>query len=111
MFDVDHPRATQVLQLSKEQVKYICEEASRAGTQGQRAEIFACEVARASAGELLIGIFFQWGGVNRCMEYTSILLHACRFIRAGGPWRWGLKLAPPSNTSTPNSTWEQLTER
>ncbi|CAM9938093.1 unnamed protein product, partial [Laminaria digitata] len=37
------------LQLSSDQVKYLCEEASRAGTQGQRAEIFACEVARASA--------------------------------------------------------------
>ncbi|CAM9593535.1 unnamed protein product, partial [Ectocarpus sp. 8 AP-2014] len=37
------------LQLSKDQMKYLCEEASRAQTQGQRAEIFACEVARASA--------------------------------------------------------------
>lgn len=37
------------LKLSTEQIKYLCEEASRAGTQGQRAEIFACEVARASA--------------------------------------------------------------
>ncbi|CAM9393422.1 unnamed protein product [Ectocarpus sp. 12 AP-2014] len=37
------------LQLSKDQIKYLCEEASRAQTQGQRAEIFACEVARASA--------------------------------------------------------------
>lgn len=37
------------LQLSTDQIKYLCEEASRAQTQGQRAEIFACEVARASA--------------------------------------------------------------
>lgn len=44
----------QNLRLSTEQIKYLCEEASRAGTQGQRAEIFACEVARASAGELLV---------------------------------------------------------
>lgn len=43
---------SQQLKLSSDQVKYLCEEASRAGTQGQRAEIFACEVARASAGEL-----------------------------------------------------------
>lgn len=42
---------SQQLQLSGDQIKYLCEEASRAGTQGQRAEIFACEVARASAGE------------------------------------------------------------
>ncbi|CAN0427617.1 unnamed protein product, partial [Discosporangium mesarthrocarpum] len=39
----------QDLQLSTDQVKYLCEEATRAGTQGQRAEIFACQVARASA--------------------------------------------------------------
>lgn len=44
----------QNLKLSTEQIKYLCEEASRAGTQGQRAEIFACEVARASAGELVM---------------------------------------------------------
>ncbi|CAM9767635.1 unnamed protein product [Ascophyllum nodosum] len=37
------------LKLSRDQIKYLCEEATRAGTQGQRAEIFACEVARASA--------------------------------------------------------------
>ena len=42
----------QQLKLSRDQIKYLCEEASRAGTQGQRAEIFACEVARASAGEM-----------------------------------------------------------
>ncbi|CAM9627992.1 unnamed protein product [Chrysoparadoxa australica] len=35
--------------VSPEQLKYLCEEATRAGTQGQRAEIFACEVAKASA--------------------------------------------------------------
>ena len=43
--------ASQQLKLSRDQIKYLCEEATRAGTQGQRAEIFACEVARASAGE------------------------------------------------------------
>ena len=35
--------------LSPDQVTYICEEATRAGCQGQRAELFACQVARASA--------------------------------------------------------------
>lgn len=57
----------QQLQLSKDQVKYLCEEASRAATQGQRAEIFACEVARASAGELLLA--------NHCR--CGILLCLC----------------------------------
>jgi magnesium chelatase subunit D len=37
------------VRLSRDQVKYLCEEASRAGVQGHRAEIFAAEVARASA--------------------------------------------------------------
>ena len=37
------------VKLKPEQLTYLCEEASRAGCQGQRAEIFAVEVARASA--------------------------------------------------------------
>lgn len=35
--------------LSRDQTFYLCQEAARAGTQGHRAEIFAAEVARASA--------------------------------------------------------------
>lgn len=37
------------LTLAPSQIQYICEEAIRAGCQGHRAEIFASEVARASA--------------------------------------------------------------
>lgn len=37
------------LSLAPSQIQYLCEEAIRAGCQGHRAEIFACEVARASA--------------------------------------------------------------
>eukprot|EP00559_Dactyliosolen_fragilissimus_P009623 CAMPEP_0184864828 /NCGR_PEP_ID=MMETSP0580-20130426/16109_1 /TAXON_ID=1118495 /ORGANISM="Dactyliosolen fragilissimus" /LENGTH=792 /DNA_ID=CAMNT_0027363749 /DNA_START=247 /DNA_END=2625 /DNA_ORIENTATION=+ len=37
------------LSLAPSQIQYLCEEAIRAGCQGHRAEIFASEVARASA--------------------------------------------------------------
>lgn len=35
--------------IATKQVAYLCGESSRAGVQGQRADLFACEVARANA--------------------------------------------------------------
>jgi magnesium chelatase subunit D len=35
--------------ISRSQIKYLCEEATRGGCEGQRAEIFATEIAKASA--------------------------------------------------------------
>ena len=37
------------VKIDSDQIKYICEEASRGGCEGQRAEIFATEVAKSSA--------------------------------------------------------------
>eukprot|EP00986_Skeletonema_menzelii_P012499 scaffold6916_cov143-Skeletonema_menzelii.AAC.9 len=37
------------VQITKSQIQYICEEATRAGCEGQRAEIFATEISKASA--------------------------------------------------------------
>ncbi|KAL9179273.1 hypothetical protein ACHAXT_008563 [Thalassiosira profunda] len=37
------------VKISSEQIRYLCDEATRGGCEGQRAEIFATEIAKASA--------------------------------------------------------------
>ena len=37
------------VEIDSSQILYICEEATRAGCEGQRAEIFATEIAKANA--------------------------------------------------------------
>ena len=38
-----------LIKISSTQIRYLCEETTRAGCEGQRAEIFATEIAKASA--------------------------------------------------------------
>lgn len=94
-----------------DQLEYICEEACRAGTEGQRAEIYATEMAKASAAldgrnevnanDLKLGVML------------SILPRATVYPRnneyddeIGSP-ESSSSLPPPSSTSQPPPIMEQ----
>ena len=62
------------VKIDSNQILYICEEATRAGCEGQRAEIFATEIAKASAA---VSLFKRY----RYMSSVGVPCHLCQFLR------------------------------
>lgn len=94
-----------------DQLKYICEEACRAGTEGQRAEIYATQVAKASAAldgrdevnanDLKVGV--QLSILPRATVYPGNVEYEDEI----GSTETSSSLPPPSSTSQPPTIMEQ----
>lgn len=109
--ELSRMRMSRRVNITCDQLKYICEEACRAGTEGQRAEIYATQVAKASAAldgrdevnanDLKVGV--QLSILPRATVYPGNVDYEDEI----GSTETSSSLPPPSSTSKPPPIMEQ----